>query len=300
METKKKAGALVMLSAVLWGFAGIFATEAGKLGLGSLEVGLVRTVFSTAVLFLLFLLTGRQHLKLRKWSDLKLFLPMAILGYSVQNVLYMASIAELGVSAAGAFFYTYPAFVLIQSRIAFRQKITKKKLVVLLMTLLGCAGVSGIFSGGLAQISTLGVVYGLVAAFFFGLYGVLGKKALAVYSSETVTFYTFLISSVAMLFIAHPVDTAIKLARPEVLWLLFWVILSAVAPYLIYLRGLSQIDPPTAAILSTLEPIVAALVGVLVYREAMDPFKSLGIVLIVGAVLLLNEKGRKEREKERG
>ena len=59
METKKKAGALVMLSAVLWGFAGIFATEAGKLGLGSLEVGLVRTVFSTAVLFLLFLLTGR-------------------------------------------------------------------------------------------------------------------------------------------------------------------------------------------------------------------------------------------------
>ena len=43
-----------------------------------------------------------------------------------------------------------------------------------------------------------------------------------------------------------------------------------------------------AAILATLEPFVAAGLGIVLFREEVTPFKLLGMAAILGAVLLLN------------
>ncbi len=43
-----------------------------------------------------------------------------------------------------------------------------------------------------------------------------------------------------------------------------------------------------AAILVAVEPLVGALIGILVFREDHGPLKLLGILLILAAVVLLN------------
>ena len=55
------------------------------------------------------------------------------------------------------------------------------------------------------------------------------------------------------------------------------------------LLGLARIDSGKAAILASVEPVVAALVGVLVFHEAMDISTALGVVSILAAVVLLRE-----------
>lgn len=291
MKEKRWAYGLVMLSAVMWAFSGVFSTELGNMGFTALELGLVRTVIALLVTGLFFLVFDRSYFRLRTWKDLRLFLGMTLFGFCMYNVVYMAAVREMGISVAGALFYTYPAFVLLQSRVLFGQKITVKKAVVLAMTLCGCGAVCGIFGGGFSAISGLGLGYGFISAFCFGLYGVLGKKALSLYPSQTVTVYTFLIGSLAMLLFSHPADTLKKLAQPGALWLfvLFAMVVSVI-PYLVYLKGLTQVEPATAAILSTLEPIVAALLGVVYYKEALTVEKICGIVLIIGAVCLMNSR----------
>lgn len=45
-----------------------------------------------------------------------------------------------------------------------------------------------------------------------------------------------------------------------------------------------------AAILATVEPFVAALIGIFAFHEAVTPYKLLGMAAIFGAILILNRR----------
>ena len=61
-----------------------------------------------------------------------------------------------------------------------------------------------------------------------------------------------------------------------------------ILPYLLYTAGLQHVEAGKAAILATIEPFVAALLGILLFHEEITFFKLLGMAAIFGAVLLLN------------
>ena len=75
-----------------------------------------------------------------------------------------------------------------------------------------------------------------------------------------------------------------------ILFFLLMALVTAVIPFLSYTLGLRSVEASRAAILATVEPMVATLFGVLVFKEALTPLSALGIVLILAAVLLLNCK----------
>lgn len=61
-------------------------------------------------------------------------------------------------------------------------------------------------------------------------------------------------------------------------------------PYLCYTRGMEEIGAGRAAILATVEPLMATLLGWLVYHESITFLGAWGILAILGAVVLLNQK----------
>ena len=69
-------------------------------------------------------------------------------------------------------------------------------------------------------------------------------------------------------------------------------VLCCALPYCLYTDGLRHVEAGKAAILATVEPFVAALLGILVYHEAVTPYKLLGMAAILGAVVLLNRPER--------
>ena len=74
-------------------------------------------------------------------------------------------------------------------------------------------------------------------------------------------------------------------------------IVTAAIPYLLYTLGLRDMEASRASVLATAEPMVAAILGILVYHEDVTPTKLLGIALILGAILLLNAR-KKTRKAE--
>ena len=62
----------------------------------------------------------------------------------------------------------------------------------------------------------------------------------------------------------------------------------AVVPYLLYTKGLERVEPGQASILATIEPFVAAAVGMLCFAEPMTMSKAIGMVLIFCSIVILN------------
>ena len=62
----------------------------------------------------------------------------------------------------------------------------------------------------------------------------------------------------------------------------------AVVPYLLYTKGLEQVEPGQASILATIEPFVAAIVGMLCFAEPMTFSKAIGMLLIFCSIVILN------------
>ena len=57
-------------------------------------------------------------------------------------------------------------------------------------------------------------------------------------------------------------------------------------PFALYTLGLRYMEASKAAILATLEPIVTALVGTFFYKEPIDLFIIMGIIMVLVAGIL--------------
>ena len=95
--------------------------------------------------------------------------------------------------------------------------------------------------------------------------------------------------------VCQPADMISKFSAADNLMglLLFCVLtglVTAVIPFLAYTIGLRTVEASRAGILATIEPLVATLVGIVVFSEPLTLLSGLGIVLILVAVVLLNWK----------
>ena len=78
------------------------------------------------------------------------------------------------------------------------------------------------------------------------------------------------------------------LAQPKA-WLLAaaLVVFSTVLPYILYTAGLAKVEAGKASIMASLEPVVAALTGVVLFSEPMGMQTLLGILCVLAGVYIL-------------
>ena len=64
----------------------------------------------------------------------------------------------------------------------------------------------------------------------------------------------------------------------------------------LYTKGLSGVETGKAAIMATVEPAVAAILSVVLFKEVISFEKMIGILLIFGSVVVLNMNFHRKRE----
>jgi len=287
---EKRSYLYILIAASLWGCIGVFLKLLTAAGLSSMESVAVRTALSALLYGLFLFFTDRQALKIdpRHWYY---FFGTGVCSLLFFSWCYFNTISLSSMSVAAVLLYTSPVFVTLLSAAFFKEALTPAKLGALVLTFCGCVLVTGLFPLGQQSISLPAVLFGLGSGFGYALYSILGKFALAKYSSATVTFYTFLFTGVFALPLSglHRHLTVLTDWR-VILGGLGISVLCCILPYLLYTEGLRHAEAGKAAILATIEPFVAALLGIAVYREAVIPFKLLGMAAIFSAILLLNRR----------
>lgn len=279
----------IVIAGVSWGLIGLFTKEITSLGFTEMEMLFVKGVVSTVFLFFLLLVKNRQGFHLKKRIDLLYFVGTGILSFTFFSWCYMKAINLTSIGVAVVLLYTAPTIVMLLSILLFHEQMTKRKVFVLIMTLCGCGLVTGILEGGFA-ITPLGFLVGMGSAFGYALYSIFGTFALRRgYNPMTISFYTFLLASVFMVFCVNPVYVAQEITNKGQ-WPLAisFALMTTVLPYLCYTKGLSCLPASKASVTATIEPVVAAVLGILVFKESVTIPKIGGIVLVVGAVVLMN------------
>ena len=289
---KKFAPMFVLSAGTLWGVMGVFVRKLGTYGFSPLQIACLRILFG-AVLFLLITAIFRRDLLKIQPRDVGLFLGMGLLSLLLFTVCYFTAISLASLSVAAILLYTSPIWVMLMSAVCFREKITRRKLLCAAMAFGGCVLVSGI--GSAASLSPMVIVTGLLSAVGYGLYSIFGTFALRKYQPLTVTTYAFLFGAAGALLLCNPAQIArviCESGQPGRLVLLITVtaFVTAVLPYLLYTVGLSRMRASAAAIMASIEPVVATTAGALVFGEALTVPAFAGIALVLGAIVVLNAK----------
>ena len=289
---KKFAPMFVLSAGTLWGVMGVFVRKLGTYGFSPLQIACLRILFG-AVLFLLITAVFRRDLLKIQPRDVGLFLGMGLLSLLLFTVCYFTTISLASLSVAAILLYTSPIWVMLMSAVCFREKITRRKLLCAAMAFGGCVLVSGI--GSAASLSPMVIVTGLLSAVGYGLYSIFGTFALRKYQPLTVTTYAFLFGAAGALLLCNPAQIArviCESGQPGRLVLLITVtaFVTAVLPYLLYTVGLSRMRASAAAIMASIEPVVATTAGALVFGEALTVPTFAGIALVLGAIVVLNAK----------
>ena len=291
-QQKSKMGTFfIILAGCFWGSMGIFVRRLSEYGFSSIQIVAIRVTLAALIFALVLFIKDRKGFKISS-KDIPLFLGLGVGSILFFTVCYFTAITMMSLSTAAILLYTSPVWIMLMSVAFFHEKLNGKKLTALILAFAGCVLVSGISGEG---VTLTGLLVGLGSGIGYGLYSILGTVALRKYSPYTVTFYTFAIAAVGSWIICRPADVYNKfMAATDIGFLLFFCILTAlitaVIPFMAYTLGLKSVEASKAGIIATVEPMVATLIGILLFSEPLTIMSGLGILLILSAVVILNLK----------
>ena len=284
---------LIIIAGCFWGSMGIFVRKLSTYGFSSIQIVAIRVTLAAVVFSILLLIKERSGFRI-SLRDIPLFLGLGLGSILFFTVCYFTAITMMSLSTAAILLYTSPIWIMLMSVLVFHEKLNRRKIIALILSFAGCVLVSGISGEGM---TLAGLLIGLGAGVGYGLYSILGTIALRRYSPYTVTAYTFLIAAAGAWVICRPREMISVFVNAENLAALLFLcfltaLITAVIPFLAYTLGLRSVEAGKAGILATIEPLVATLIGILVFSEPLTILSGIGIILILSAVILLNIKSR--------
>lgn len=292
---KKAAPFLVLIAGILWGSMGIFVRKLNAAGLKSLDIVALRAFVTAAALAVFILFYDRKLFRI-KIKDIWCFVGTGVCSIVFFNYCYFKSMTLTTLSVAAVLLYTAPAMVMIMSYFLFKEKFTKRKFVALVLTFSGCILVTGIV-GENTTLTPVGILTGLGAGLGYALYSIFGRYALERgYNSFTISFYTFLTASIGVIPLVNTVniEEMVSQNRMMIPFSILFGLLSTVVPYITYTIGLKYMENGKASIIASVEPVVATLLGVLLFHETMSISTMAGMIMVLVSIFICsktNEKG---------
>jgi drug/metabolite transporter (DMT)-like permease len=195
----------------------------------------------------------------------------------------------MNLSFAVILLYTSPAFVVVLSYLFLKEKMDIRKFISVIGTILGCILIAGVNLDDAVSVNLIGILTGLGAGFGYALYSIFGKFALKKYPPFTVTFYTFFVAAIVLLPFTGLWEKRNILISTEVVFSgLGLGLFPTVIAYFLYTKGLEKIESSKAAIVATIEPVVATLLSVFFYQESFELVQFIGSLCILSSVILIN------------
>ena len=281
----------VLASGCMWGCMGLVVRPLNSIGLETMDICFLRSVITFVVMLVGLLAFDRSALKINI-KDIWCFIGTGAFSVSFFNFCYFKTITLTSLSVAAVLLYTAPAFVMIMSFFLFKEDMTKKKVAALVIAFVGCILVSGVV-GGSGALNAKGLLVGLGAGFGYALYSIFGRYALQRgYSSLTITFYTFVFATLATVFMTD-ISSVFNIVgmHPRIgMYAAFMILFVTLFPYLCYTKGLSGMENGTASVIASVEPVMATVLGILIYKEKMTFVNAFGMILVLASIVILNSK----------
>lgn len=285
MQTQFAARRNVILSMFIYGTIGLFVRY---IELPSSVIAMVRGLIGAPFLFAVLMLSRKKlDLESIRQNLLPLLISGSILGFNW--ILIFESYRYTSIATATLCYYFAPIIIVALSPVVFKERLTGKKLVCILVALIGMVFVSGIAKNGFGELSGFkGVLLSLCAAMFYALIVITNKhlKDIGAYDRTIVQLAVSALWMLAYNLVSGSFSQCGELSRLGLVLLLVLGVVHTGIAYLLYFGSMEALPSQTLAILSYIDPVVTVLISAFVLREDVGIYEFLGAVLILGAALV--------------
>ncbi len=281
-------GALaVAAAACTWGTLGIFAKILYARGVSFESLVAVRASVGWVAVICFVLATGGVRALRVERRDLALLTPLGLVGIGLFYLLYFYTVRESTVGTAAILLYSSPAFVVVLAWLFLREALSAAKVAALLLTICGIFLVVGAYDPANLEVSPKILLTGLLSGLAYGLYSIFGRPVAARLSPAVVLSYALAFGAALLAVAALPtLGTLAGLSAGSYALLLMLAVIHTALAFALYTYGMRHLGAGRAAIVATVEPVVAGATGVFLLSEALTAPKVLGALLVlVGAAL---------------
>ena len=254
------------------------------------DLAVLRFGLGAAVLLLVLGLRSPKQLQVNR-RDLPLLALLGAIFFSAFPLSFNTALKFTEASRGAVVLATLPAWSIILGRFLAGERLRIRQIAGVALTVAGVGlaiGTTRTDAG--SENALLGDALMLLTAFLGALYGVLAQRALRSYPAPIVTTYAMAIGTILLLPAAlpggftgsHDVD-----GRAILLVLLLGIFGGALA-FFLWTSALSQLSPTRVAVYLNLNPVVAALLGVVLLSEEAEPVFFVGFIAVVAGVYLVN------------
>ena len=207
------------------------------------------------------------------------------------EVGYQFGIFNAGIAGAAALLYLAPVMVALVAKPILGEPVTLLRIGLAVVVMTGAA--MTVMGGSAAQSSSttslvVGVVGGLMAALSYTGTTVLARWAVPRYGVSKV-LYLELLGGTAILMIVLPLAGRPP-TPPTTLTAWMYVVALAAGAVLLanyfFFSAVKRIEAAPTAIAATIEPVIGALLGVLLFSQHLTGVGWLGLAMVVGGVAM--------------
>lgn len=298
MQPSRQTGyALGLSAALVWA-----ATSPGikyqleTLGTPALTLSFWRDAFIAIVLGTCLLLFGKRGSDGRSpiavsRIDMRNLALTGIISIGIYHALWVYSIMLNGVALAVVLIYTYPTFVTIGSWLFFGASISKRQILALVVSFIGCILLVRAYDPSVLQSSWQGILVGICTGIAHAGYVLVSQRIVTRNSPWVTLMWTMFFGSLVLLVLT------LVLQGPETLFAvgdgaLPWIslLILALGPtlggYALFTLSLRHISGPVASLLVIIEAPISSLIAVLFLNEQLIWPQVVGMGLVFLAAFL--------------
>jgi len=280
MKAQQQSLLFLHSAVLLFGGTALFSK---LIGLPALDITVYRTGVAAIVLFIL-LTMQKKKIKLASTKDYGIAVLLGVV-VGIHWVTYFAGMQMAGVTIGIIAFFTYPVITVFLepalNRSNSKSRPQVKDIVIAFIVLIGIFLL--IPEINLGNQVTLGIVTGIISAFFFALRNILHKNYFSHYSGPHTMLYQTLVAFLMLgLFIEVPIAQVTN--RDWSLILLVGIVFTAM-PHALFASSLRHLSATTAGLISCLQPLYGSVLAFLLLSERANMLTIIGGTLVVSAAL---------------
>jgi drug/metabolite transporter, DME family len=288
--------AAVVAAASIWATLGLFAKILYAEGVSFESLVAVRASVGWAAVMIFVLTTGRAKSLRVSRGDLAFLAPLGLVGIGLFYLLYFYTVRESTVGTAAVLLYSSPAFVVVLARLFLGEALNAVKVIALFLTAGGIFLVAGAYDPANLEVGPAVLLTGLLSGLTYGLYSIFGRPVAERLGPSVILSYALFFGALLLVVAALPtLDTLVGLPTGAYALLFMLAVVHTTLGFALYTFGLGRLGAGRAAIIATVEPVVAGTLGAALLGEEFTVPKAIGAGLVISGAILAQVRLRKAR-----
>jgi drug/metabolite transporter (DMT)-like permease len=276
--------ALAATAAAMWALNGSLARFLLDDGVSALRLSQLRSALSWVILVVVLTALRPALLKVDR-HDVGRLVFLGVIGLAGVHATYFFAIDRLQIGVALTIQYLGPVLILLWLAIFHGRNLGRGLWGAALLSAAGCFLVVRAYDAG--SLDALGIAAAFGAAVTFAIYLVNSERIGRRYEPATTLVYAFGFAT-AFWLVAQPLwafpferfDSLENIALG-----LGVAIVGTLLPFVLMVTAVRHIPAPRAAVVATLEPVLAAVFAWVIHGESLSPAQIAGGLLVVAAVV---------------